>query len=581
MALVKLLWCAVVAAGGVAADDNVFFGEIVRAGRSKPENLLPVTRDQNQPKFCDASWAFAVTAAMAAQFNFKSQTVGPAVSLSAQMLMSCAGTGFSCAYGKADIDMAKLLESLKTDGAADDSCTNYFASDANTCKAQNRCKDCHNGESILNPMICQSLDYHEYKLSSYEAIKSDATDKFGDIKAKIIAKLKTDGPVVCQVQHSIDVFAFRTKDLTLAYSEKSAKTYKTWVSVVGFRDGKWILQHSFGHNVGYYGFLTIADSDEAGNPLNLKDNCFGLVVNPTVAVRKNPDDKTPLDLFHSMIVDDGVHRINLYQGYKPAGLMVGEWNEGVFPTGDEQPIDWRNKDGFNFITYVKNQHIPTYCGSCWAQSATSMLADRLKIARAAQGAVFPEFIFSPQAIINCKEGGSCLGGDSTLLFERAGTWRIPIETCEQYQAQNPDNYSCADDKKCVLSTGTENRAVKDFTGVVVTSWKRIRGTSFIKAALQEGPVVCSVAVTDDYVKYKPTDGPDLNIYQEEKDYFEMNHSVEVIGWGNQKGQDYWIIRNSWGIEWGYGGIIYMKAGVNQLGIESDCASAVPALEEFA
>lgn len=60
----------------------------------------------------------------------------------------------------------------------------------------------------------------------------------------------------------------------------------------------------------------------------------------------------------------------------------------------------------NYLTMSRNQHIPQYCGSCWAHGSVSALGDRIKIARNAQGI---DVNLAVQHILNCGGVGSCHG----------------------------------------------------------------------------------------------------------------------------------------------------------------------------
>lgn len=131
-----------------------------------------------------------------------------------------------------------------------------------------------------------------------------------------------------------------------------------------------------------------------------------------------------------------------------------------------QSFTWQNVNGNNYLTRMKNQHIPQYCGSCWAHSALSALADRVKIARSYLGLLDcteqsennggmlqelgpppgPDIDLSVQYLLNCgiqdsdpdthTHKLSCHGGNSLFAYEYIFNTLefVPEDSCLAYIA---------------------------------------------------------------------------------------------------------------------------------------------------
>jgi cathepsin X len=111
-------------------------------------------------------------------------------------------------------------------------------------------------------------------------------------------------------------------------------------------------------------------------------------------------------------------------------LSLSDAHPSSYLAEDDIPDNWNWDDvnGKSYLTKLLNQHIPHYCGSCWAHGAISALQDRIKIARKGEG---HDINLSIQYLLNCGAGtaGSCHGGYHTGVYELIQkTGFIPFET---------------------------------------------------------------------------------------------------------------------------------------------------------
>merc|ERR1712080_134814 len=194
-------------------------------------------------------------------------------------------------------------------------------------------------------------------------------------------------------------------------------------------------------------------------------------------------------------------------------------------------VDWREA---GVVTSVRDQG---FCGSCWAFAASSTMASYAKINDQEDR---PLLELSPQHLVSCSPNplhcggrGGCSGGIAQLAFTYGSLFGIVSEADYPYDR---------DDWKCLFDATVTDAAV---TTMGFETLPHNLYLPLMDHLANVGPISTSVAASDwglyaggiyDGCSY---DEPII-----------VNHAVMLVGYGSDPEGDYWLIRNSWGTNWG-------------------------------
>ncbi|CAG9859118.1 unnamed protein product [Phyllotreta striolata] len=181
-----------------------------------------------------------------------------------------------------------------------------------------------------------------------------------------------------------------------------------------------------------------------------------------------------------------------------------------------------------------------HCGSCWSFSTTGTV----------EGANFRKtgklVSLSEQNLVDCdKLDHGCLGGLPMNAYKYIEENGIMTEKDYPYVAANG---------VCKFNQSKVAVKITSFIRVAEGDEEDLKE----KVALL-GPVSIGIDSTWMFQLYKSGLFDD-DLCQNNND--SLHHGVLVVGYGSENGKDYWIVKNSYGIEWGMDGYILMSRNKN-------------------
>jgi cathepsin L len=197
-------------------------------------------------------------------------------------------------------------------------------------------------------------------------------------------------------------------------------------------------------------------------------------------------------------------------------------------------VDWRNK---GFVTSVKDQG---QCGSCYAFSSTGSL----------EGQHFKKtgklVSLSEQNIVDCSwwyGNNGCGGGFLESSFEYVRDNRgIATEKSYPYTGY---------ELNCHYDLAVEGAECSGYYSVASGNELALK-----YAVASAGPISACIYASNSFHQYSGG-----VFYGYDCPNSGTNHCILIVGYGNDNGKDYWLVKNSWGTGWGING--YIKMSRNQ------------------
>eukprot|EP00913_Durusdinium_trenchii_P011084 g10406.t1 len=227
--------------------------------------------------------------------------------------------------------------------------------------------------------------------------------------------------------------------------------------------------------------------------------------------------------------------------------------------GFPKAFSWCKKDGKSY---------------CTISGSMSALADRIKIARNAEGI---DIQLSVQHLMNCGTAGTCKGGEPNSAYQwlkeisdKTGSG-ISYTTGQPYLACSKDlssgfckgaDFTCSAEnvQRTCATFGKSCVGLAKYPNATVAEYGSIKGKdAMMKEIFNRGPIACNVDAN--YILNYTTGIVTAKSSQ-------TDHTISVVGWGtdDQLGL-YWIVRNSWGEYWGEQGYFRVQSGA--LAIEEE------------